>query len=189
MDKLHTLRSRILRFPARTALPTSGLLLSLLAAGCGGGSESRPNIILVTLDTTRPDFLSTYGYRDGHTPAFDALAADGVRFDTAMSVSAVTPVSHASILTGEFPYTHGLRVLVAESGFTLPREHASAAQHLKESGYTTLAVHSAFPVSRKFGFDRSFDVFEDLYAEMQVSADGRAGWDGDSLQRLSLIHI
>lgn len=164
------------------ALP---LPLALLAACGGDAGEQRPNVLLVTLDTTRPDFLSTYGYRAGHTPAFDALAEEGARFDNAMATSAVTPVSHASILTGEFQFNHGLRVLVADSGFRLPRESSTLAEHLEAQGYTTLAVHSAFPVSRKFGFERAFDVFRDLNGEMQEGPDGRSGWDTDSLQRRS----
>ena len=170
------------------------LALVSLIASCGGSETKRPNVLLITMDTTRPDYLGTYGRRpDARTPSLDALAAEGTRFDKAMSASAVTPVSHASIVTGEFPYHHGLRVLHADGGFTLPREHASVAQTLKDAGYHTGAVHSAFPVSRFFGFQRGFDSFQDMNGEMEERADPRpdepgemrTGWDTTGLQRRS----
>src|SRR5688572_23536987 len=135
-------------------LRATAFVLVALACACSGGDREPPNVVLVTLDTTRPDYFSCYGYQAGHTPNFDALAAAGARFDRAISASAVTPVSHASILTGKFPYRHGLRVLSAEGGFRLPARERTLARKLREAGYRTLAVHSAFPVSSTFGFGR-----------------------------------
>jgi len=80
----------------------------------------RHNVLLVTLDTTRVDYLSCYDSSKGElTPTFDAVAADGVRFDFAISQSAGTPMSHASILTGLNPYQHGVRVISAAGGYKL----------------------------------------------------------------------
>ena len=98
---------------------------SLQTAGCSrGGDTAGYNVLLVTLDTTRRDHLGCYapegGLEAGLTPNLDALAADGVRFDAAVSTSAATPPSHASILTGLNPYHHGVRVIYAESGCRLP---------------------------------------------------------------------
>ncbi len=156
------------------------LLLAALACACSGGKERRPNVLLVTLDTTRPDYFSCYGYEAGQTPSFDALAAEGVRFEHALSASAVTPVSHASILTGKYPYHHGLRVLSADGGFRLPASERTLARVLHEAGYRTLAVHSAFPVSSTFGFDRDFDVFDSVEGEL-----AKDKWDVRGLQRRS----
>ncbi len=99
-----------LSFPAHP-LATVGIAFTalIMACGCSPGPQS-PNVLLITLDTTRPDYLSCYGGTN-RTPGFDALARSGVRFESALATSAVTPVSHASILTGLNPYEHGLRVL------------------------------------------------------------------------------
>ena len=170
----------------RPSRSLAALLLGL--AACGGGGSERPNVVLITLDTTRPDYLSCYGYTAGHTPHLDALAAGGTRFDMAISASAVTPVSHASILTGNFPYTHGLRVLSAPSGARLPKDQPMLSTMLKEEGYETGAVHSAFPVSSYFGFARDFDWFESMEGEMQIKETDtgkKGGWDTKNLQRRS----
>lgn len=164
--------------------PRSIRALALAAAaltwGCGG-DEPPPNIVLVTLDTTRPDFMSTYGYEAGTTPHFDSLAERGVRFDHALSTSAVTPVSHASILTGLYQYNHGLRVLSAPSGYRLPEDAPTLVARLKSEGYSTGAVLSAFPVSDHFGFARDFDSFESVEGEMRKPRS----WDVKTLQRRS----
>ena len=138
-------------------------------------------MILITLDTTRADYFSCYDAAKGPTPHFDALAADGVRFERALSTSAVTPVSHATILTGRYPYHHGLRVIAAHSGYRLPESEVTLARRLKAEGYTNLAVHSAFPVSSHFGFGRDFDVFESV--EGRMSKESR--WNTTTLQRRS----
>jgi len=166
---------------------TSALATSLLAlAGCGGSTvTARPNVVLVTLDTTRPDYLSCYDPRRPPTPALDGLAAAGVRFERAQSTSGVTPVSHASILTGRFPFQHGLRVLSAGSGFRLGEEQVTIAHTLRAAGYATAAVHSAFPVSGYFGFQRDFDHFDSFDGALQWNPDlHKTSWE-EHLQRRS----
>src|SRR5690242_9265524 len=66
------------------------------------------NVLLVTIDTLRADALSSYGGQAA-TPNLDALAAHGARFTFAHAHAVVTLVSHASILTGTYPYEHGIR--------------------------------------------------------------------------------
>ena len=141
-------------------MPISRLVLvALLAASCGSDRE-RPDIVLVTLDTTRADRLSCYGYEVETSPRLDELAADGVRFDRAISQAAVTPVAHASILTGRLPYEHGLRVMHGVVENELPNEALTLAEVLRADGYATGAFVSAFPVTESFGFDQGFDTFD-----------------------------
>ncbi|MEE8367806.1 MAG: sulfatase [Thermoanaerobaculia bacterium] len=136
-------------------------LVAVAAVTCGGRVDDRAHsVILITLDTTRADFLSTYGYPESITPHLDQLAAEGSRFDLAISTAAVTPVSHASILTGLNNQAHGLRVLSAAGGFRLRPDVPTLATVLQEHGYHTAAIHSAFPVSAHFGLDRGFEAFE-----------------------------
>ena len=66
------------------------LLPLVLIAACGEPSAKKPNVILITLDTTRADFLSCYGVHPGVTPNLDALAAEGTRFDMAISGDRMT---------------------------------------------------------------------------------------------------
>lgn len=153
-------------------------MLALVVAACGGSEPKRPNVILITLDTVRADYLSCYGVHPGVTPHLDALAAEGTRFDMAISTAGVTPVSHAAILTGLNNQTHKLRVLAAPSGYTLPDDVPLLSSVLARAGYRTLAVHSAFPVSRHFGFKRGFEVFEDMNTQMaSLPGSTKQQWD------------
>ncbi|MEM9802932.1 MAG: sulfatase-like hydrolase/transferase [Planctomycetota bacterium] len=167
----------------RLTLVLAGLTLS----ACGGDpAAARPNVILITLDTVRADFLSCYGSTNGATPAVDALARDGVLFERAVSSSGLTPASHATILTGDFQYRHGLRVLAAGSGFRLPAEHDTLATAFDAAGYRTGAIHSAFPVSGHFGFAQGFDTFDSFETKVEKTPDGgKVGWDVSTFQRRS----
>lgn len=173
-------------FAASLVVASALLAAAAVAVQCsGGGGTVRPNVILVTLDTTRPDYLSCYG-GSNPTPNLDDLARGGVRFELTLSASAVTPVSHASILTGLFPYQHGLRVLSAGSGFRLPEGQRTVASVMQAAGYTTGAVHSAFPVSGYFGFERDYDHFDSLDGALTVrQGDTKSSWDSRTLQRRS----
>jgi len=140
----------------------------LLAAGCGDGAGRRLNVLLVTLDTTRADYLGCYGSALNTSPNIDALAAAGVRFDLAITPSAVTPVSHASILTGRNPHHHGLRVMYAEDGCRLPADVPTLSTLLRDRGWATGAFLSSFTVSEFFGFERGFETFD---SGLQVPAE------------------
>jgi len=159
----------------------------VLAAACSAESAPRPNVLLVTLDTTRADYLGAYGRAGDPTPHLDALAAEGTRFDLAVSTSSLTPVSHAAILTGRFNHEHGLRILAGPGGYRLPDGVPTLATVLEERGYTTAAVHSAFPVSRHFGLERGFEHFDDVNAQLLPDEDGGIPheWDVQTFQRRS----
>src|SRR5919109_901359 len=133
-------------------------VLAMLTAGCRGGdsgpsTQDRPNVLLVTIDTLRADHVGCYGYRDASTPAMDALARRGVRFETAVVHAPLTGPSHASILTGQVPLGHGFR---NNSGFNLAPQVRTAAEDFRQAGYRTAAFVSGFPLDRRFGFDRGF---------------------------------
>src|SRR5262245_36502445 len=88
-----------------TRLPAAALLLAV--AGCT--PAPRPNVLLVTLDTTRADMIGAYGATSGATPTLDRIAAEGVRFDRAYTVTPLTIPAHSSIHTGLYPPRHGVR--------------------------------------------------------------------------------
>ncbi len=142
------------------------LTLLTLAVGCRSrGSESsvaapssRPNVLLVTIDTLRADHVGIYGYHAAATPTIDGLARRGVRFETAVAHAPLTGPSHASILTGETPLGHGFR---NNSGFILAPEVKTVAQDFRNGGYHTAGFVSGFPLDRRFGFDRGFETYDD----------------------------
>ena len=73
--------------------------------GCSAGEQ--PDVVLVTLDTTRPDHLGAYGYDREVSPVIDAFAAESVRYTRVWSTSPWTLPAHASIVTGKYPTSHG----------------------------------------------------------------------------------
>jgi arylsulfatase A-like enzyme/cytochrome c-type biogenesis protein CcmH/NrfG len=128
---------------------------SVTAAAPAGG---RPNVLLVTIDTLRADRLGCYGRAPAMTPILDGLAARGARFATAVAHVPLTGPSHASILTGLNPLGHGVR---DNGGYALPEGARTAAEDFGKAGYRTAAFVSGFPLNRRFGFDRAFDVYDD----------------------------
>ena len=136
------------------------LVLSALA-GCGGADDERMNVLLITLDTTRPDRISCYGGAPGLTPAIDALAAEGARFERAVSTAGITPMSHASILTGLNNYAHGMRVFYSEEvSHRLRDDVHTLPEILGARGYQTVARVSSYPVSEAYNLDQGFDDFD-----------------------------
>ncbi|MFT7484551.1 MAG: arylsulfatase A-like enzyme [Candidatus Paceibacteria bacterium] len=138
--------------------------LGMLAVSCSPSSVNdpqRPVVVLVTMDTTRADYLGCYGSEVPEiSPRLDALAAEGALFRHSISQAAVTPVSHASILTGLYPYNHGLRVMHGTTQNRLKDEQVTLSEILGEEGYDTGAFVSAFPVTTYFGFAQGFDHFD-----------------------------
>lgn len=125
------------------------------------------NVLLVTIDTLRADALGAYG-GPAATPALDRLAVEGVRFDFAHAHAVLTLTSHASILTGEYPFQHGLR---DNSGYRLPRDARTAATMLEQAGYATAAFVAAFPLHSRFGLNAGFDVYDDRFGEAHAPTD------------------
>lgn len=154
--------------------------------GTGPGSPPR-DVVLITLDTTRADALGCYGAPGAPTPNLDAFAREGVLFERCATSAALTPVAHATILTGLQPYQHGLRVFAGRGGYRIAPDVPTLATVLQGRGYTTAAVHSAFPVSAAFGFERGFEVFESFDAEFleDLDEDGVAHWSDEDFQRRS----
>jgi arylsulfatase A-like enzyme/Tfp pilus assembly protein PilF len=143
--------------------------LLVLVAACrrepGGEQAAREaglNVLLITIDTLRADALGSYGNTRAATPILDRLAAGGVRFSHARAHTVVTLPSHANILSGRYPFRHGVR---ENAGFRFPASMETLATLLKARGYRTGAFVSAFPLDRRFGLDRGFDIYDDRYGK------------------------
>ncbi|MBK8286725.1 MAG: sulfatase-like hydrolase/transferase [Ahniella sp.] len=119
----------------------------------------KPDIVLVTLDTTRRDVIGCYGEANAaKTPNLDALCRAGLRFDQAIAVAPVTLPAHASIMTGQYPARHGARY---NGNFQLADEASTLAEQLSEQGYRTGAFVSAFVLEHRFGLKQGFAVYDD----------------------------
>jgi len=129
------------------------------------GHLSDCNLLLVTLDTTRADRLGVYGNSAIKTPTLDHLAATGVVFSTVTAVAPLTLPAHASLMTGRYPTSHGVR---ANGLFRLGDEFETLAERLLAAGYRTGAVVSSFVLDEQFGLSQGFEVYDDNLGEGQL---------------------
>ena len=120
------------------------------------------NVLLVTIDTLRGDALGSYGGRAA-TPNLDKLAARGARFTFAHAHAVLTLPSHASILTGRYPYEHGIR---DNNGYRVRAGEETIATRVKALGFATGAFISAFPLDQRYGLRAGFDVYDDAVSEV-----------------------
>ncbi|MCU1231970.1 MAG: hypothetical protein JWO97_4854 [Acidobacteria bacterium] len=150
------------------------LLVVALLAACAKPEApapppaARPDIILVTIDTLRADSVGFAGNTRVKTPFLDRLASQGIVFTNAHAHNVVTLPSHVNILTGLYPYQHGVR---DNAGFTLDPKHATVAKLLHDAGYATGAFVGAFPLDARFGLNQGFDVYDDNYGKGAASLD------------------
>jgi choline-sulfatase len=130
------------------------LLPSLTAAA------DPPSIILITVDTVRADRMGFLGSTRGLTPQLDALAHHGVVFDHSYAQAPLTPVSHATLLTGTYPRFHGVR----DFGSRLPDSPPYLSAILRARGYRTGAFVSSIILDPQNGFapgfERGFDTYD-----------------------------
>ena len=135
------------------------------AAGDAGGTPAaravprgERSLLLVTVDTTRPDRLEPYGSETVATPHLAALAAQGVTFEQAFAVAPITLVAHTSILSGLDPPRHGVR----NNGLHyVPDDVETLAERLAARGWATAAFVSAAVLDRRYGLDQGFEVYDD----------------------------
>jgi choline-sulfatase len=123
-----------------------------LVAGCGRASTPR-NVLIVTLDTLRADRVGSYGYKGAQTPGLDALSA------------------HASLFTGTWPTTHGVR---DNTGFYVDERVQLLAETLEGQGYRTGGFVGAFVLDARWGIAQGFDTYFD---EFDLSEDVGPGLD------------
>ena len=161
---------------SRFLFPLILVILPFLQGGCGNKEKiavsNQVNIVLITIDTLRADRLGCYGYDPHISNRIDALASRGVQFNNCMSQSSFTPASHASILTGQNPYRHGLRTIEGGKPYKLRRDQETLATLLKKAGYRTAAVISAFMVEKeKYGLANGFEFYEQSFYKKGATED------------------
>lgn len=154
-----------------TTAPVDDALITAVPPPAG-----TPDVILVSLDTTRADHLSTYGYARDTSPNLTAFAADGLQFLQARSPAAWTLPGHASLFTGMYPTRHGAHLaggwLAGQSidgrrnvAFPLPEDRVTMAEALRDRGYLTAGVVANFSyLYRDFGVAQGFGHYDDAPA-------------------------
>lgn len=122
------------------------------------GTATSPNILLITIDTLRPDHLGCYGYETIKTPHIDNLAKEGVLFTNAFTPVPLTFPSHVSIMTGQYPIQHG----VYDNGnFYLTDSANTLSEILQSNGYTTGAIVASFTLASSCGLNQGFSSYDD----------------------------
>ncbi len=131
------------------------------ASGAAGGL----NVLLITVDTLRYDRISFLSPRFVKTPNMDALAAKSLVFANAYAHSTLTRPSHANIMTGTTPLSHGVS---DNPGFRLEKRYPTLAESFKSAGYATGAFIGAFVLDSQFGLDRGFDFYDDMHGQSAI---------------------
>jgi arylsulfatase A-like enzyme/Tfp pilus assembly protein PilF len=125
-----------------------------------GAGVEKPNVILLTLDTTRADHLGCYGWPYIRTPHLDSLAGRGVLFEQAATAAPLTLPAHCTIMTGMYPTYHGVRV---NGNTALNDEQTTVAEVLHAQGYRTGAFVGAFVLDGRWGLKQGFDSYDDQF--------------------------
>lgn len=154
-------------------------VLSLLAAaalacsGCGGGTAAAGcrgcNAVVVLLDAARADHFGFAGYERATTPRIDAMAANSLVFEHAVSNASFTIASVASLFTALAPAEHG----VVGSGSVLPARANTLAEVLEDAGYRTGAFTENPLIDPDYGYAQGFDDFRDYFSRAAGSHGGR----------------
>ncbi|MBP7147823.1 MAG: sulfatase [Acidobacteria bacterium] len=129
----------------------------------GLAPEQRPDIVLVSIDSLRADHVGCYGYGRPTTPTIDGLAAQGARFENAVSTTSWTLPAHASLFTGLYSDTHG----VVDNGLALSANITTLTEALKGAGYHTAGFFGGPYLMPEFGFGQGFDTYECCMSQFQ----------------------
>ncbi|MHC4984933.1 MAG: sulfatase, partial [Planctomycetota bacterium] len=135
-------------------------------------SPAKPNIILISIDTCRADYLGCYDPQRQTTPNIDRFADSATLFENAVSPVPLTLPAHATMLTGQIPMGFNIH----NNGYHLRPETVTLAEILQDQGYTTAAFVSAAVLDSRFGIDQGFGLYDDADS---VTGGGRGKRRGD----------
>jgi len=151
----------------------SGAAVTLLSLGAGAvgllirpgppdtgqpaPADGLPNVLIISIDSLRADHVRCYGYARQTSPTLDAVAKEGVRFETVVSPTSWTLPAHLTLLTSLPPERHG----VVGDRMRLGEGVVSLAQVLWQAGYATAGFVSGPYMQAEYGFARGFDHYDD----------------------------
>lgn len=144
------------------------LLAALLASGCGGTDAPR-NLILISVDTLRADYLGVYGHPWIQTPNIDALAGEGVRFTGLVSPVPTTLASHTSMMTGLYPHRHG----VPSNDHKVSESNVMLAEVLRDAGFRTGGFVGGYPLGPQTRFQQGFEDYRLLAGKTWAQKSGQ----------------
>lgn len=184
----------------RRSFPVLALVGALTVAGCGRHADERPDVVLIVVDTLRPDRLPMHGGPAGLTPFLDGLAERSLVFENAWSPSPWTLPAMVSILTSVHPQQHGVSSLKGlELGpddepipvNCIPAQVETLAEVMRRQGYRTFGVASNVLVGQEVGFDRGFDRFVKLDDEPAEAVNAVVeGWSDElRASRPSFLYV
>lgn len=128
-----------------------------------------PDIILISIDSVRPDHLGCYGYGRATSPTIDLLASQGVRCENAISTTSWTLPAHAALFTGLYDSAHGL----VDNGQRLAEAHVTLAEILGQAGYQTAGFFGGPYLHPVFGVAQGFGTYESCMTKLPDNADER----------------
>ncbi len=126
------------------------------------------NVILISIDTLRADYLKLYSDHGVVTPNIEALARTGVVFDNAIAQVPYTLPSHCTLFTGNYPSSHGVRDNVRD---VLPESMPTLAGLFRNAGYQTAGFAGSMVLSRQTGLGRGFDHYDDTFSRADVHGE------------------
>jgi arylsulfatase A-like enzyme len=176
---------QLLAITRRTAGAAALLGLLPLWVACPQQTPPPPNVLLISLDSTRRDLLGVYGHSSplapdvSSSPRLDALAADGVVMNRAYSTTSWTFPAHVSLLTGEPELVHAVDIDTHRPDPLRP----FLSERLRERGYRTAGFVSGPYLEAGFGFDRGFDRYETRYGEELAAASATAAEETRALEQ------
>jgi choline-sulfatase len=174
-EKQHRRGQKLILSGIITATILIGIVWFYLRSGTS--EKEGTNVILFSIDTTRMDHCSVYGYDRDTTPNLRAFAAKGARFDSAYAPTATTGPTHATIFTSLYPRAHG----VIKNGLSLSHEFETLAERLSTSGYQTAAIVSSFVLDAKFGYAQGFSFYDDDFS-FETSSYRSNRWEGHRVE-------
>jgi len=137
----------------------AGVILTLFSLSFAAAA-SKPNLVLITLDSTRADRMGFLGAKGALTPNLDRLAAESIVFEHAYAQAPASVVSHATILSGAYPQSTGM----SEIGGTLSPSLVYLPDLLKSQAYRTAAFVGSIDLDPQNGlaqgFDRGFQTYD-----------------------------
>jgi arylsulfatase len=165
----------------RRAATFAALLAALACAAEPERPRALPDVLILTLDTTRADHLGAWGYFRDTSPEIDALARESIVFDAAYAPMATTLPTHVSVFTATTPFEHGVLANTTQGGerFVPAPQLRPAAAIAGDVGYATAAFVSAAPLKRGSGVEAGFASFDepsDKHRPAAATIDAAIGW-------------
>jgi arylsulfatase A-like enzyme len=144
------------------------LVEAVTATACQIAPSKPHGVVVITLDTTRADYLGVYGSTHAATPNLNRLATGAVVFEQALTVAPLTLPAHSSLFTGLLPPRHGVR----DNAGALAGRHETLAALLRRRGFQTAAFVSSAILMADRGLASGFETYDDRRASSRAIAGG-----------------